>query len=125
VNGNVLLEVLVSLVAVILTCAVSVGGWAALRVAKNTQTVTNYKEAASAWETKSKAQDAEIHELKEENAKLQQRVSDLNGKVSVLQDLVTGAPLLADFDAKVTAKQDEMLVKLNAIEGLVKSVAQQ
>lgn len=75
-------------------CAGIIGSW---RVSRNTTALTQYRETAKAWEGRSTAQEAEIGDLKKDIATLtgQMRVKDqqnaeLDGKVQVLQDTLTG-----------------------------------
>jgi uncharacterized coiled-coil protein SlyX len=78
----------VAVVGLALTCVALFASW---RVSQRGVSTQVYREAAAAWETKSKAQDAEIGELRAVLAERDQAMSDLKGRVSVLQDTVTGA----------------------------------
>jgi flagellar motility protein MotE (MotC chaperone) len=120
VSSSVLLDILGSLVAIVLAGAGGIGAWAALRVGRNTQTVTNYREAARSWQAKSESQDAEIAELQRENADLRKQVADLSGQVAVLRDMITGTSILTDHDGKVTAYHKEVMGQLTALLALVK-----
>ena len=120
-SSGVILDVLIALVALVITAAGTIGAWAALRVGKNTSTVSNYREAAQSWRLKSESQDAEIKELQSENADLRKQVADLSGQVGVLRDMITGASAIADHDGRVTTYHQEVMGRLTALEQLVRS----
>jgi predicted RNase H-like nuclease (RuvC/YqgF family) len=70
------------------------GQW---KVSKNTTALTQYRETAQAWEGKARAQETEITDLRHEVAELQVQMTEkgkenaeLTGRVSVLQDALTG-----------------------------------
>jgi cell shape-determining protein MreC len=85
----------------ILTIAASVGVWAAMRVGKNTQTISNYKNAAESASALAQSLQAELAELRQQqqqdNERTRQKETDyqaeiaaLTAKVQVLEDLATG-----------------------------------
>jgi hypothetical protein len=86
VNSGILLTVLAAF-SFLFGVAGVVGSW---RVARNSTIVTQYRETALAWEAKAKVQDVEIADLKAAGTANVQRIAELNGKVSVLQDTLTG-----------------------------------
>jgi cell division protein FtsB len=120
-SASTVLIILGSLVGILLVTAGTVGTWAAMRVGKNTQTVSNYREAAQSWQLKSQAQGAEIKELQAENTELRKQVADLSGQVGVLRDLITGASAVAEHDTRVNAYHSEVMARLAALEDLVRS----
>jgi hypothetical protein len=70
------------------------GQW---KVSKNTTALTQYRETAQAWEGKARAQETEITDLRHEVGELQLQMAEkgkenaeLTGRVSVLQDALTG-----------------------------------
>lgn len=72
-----------------------------LRIGRNTQTVSNYREAAAAWEAKAKAQEGQIDELQAAHEHSAQEVTELRAKVQVLQDLVTGKTAIEQLATQV------------------------
>jgi predicted nucleic acid-binding Zn-ribbon protein len=60
------------------------------KVSKNTTALTQYRETAQAWEGKARAQETEISDLKESDHKKDTKIAELEGKVQVLQDALTG-----------------------------------
>jgi cell division protein FtsB len=120
VSSGLLLDILIGFVTVVLAGAGTVGAWAALRVGKNTTTVSNYREAAQSWRLKSEAQDAEIRELQTENADLKKQLADLSGQVGVLRDMVTGTAVIAEHDTRVTNYHAEVMTQLAVIQSLLK-----
>ena len=90
--------VIVAVFAFLFGVAGVIGSW---RTSRNTGALTKYREAAAAWETYAKARDAEIAELREQSdrriteleARAQAKdaqIAELQGKVSVLQEALTG-----------------------------------
>ena len=63
---------------------------AAFRVARNTQTVANYRESAQAWEAKAAVQADEIRELRSGVKDLQVREHEKDTKIVALQEQVAG-----------------------------------
>jgi hypothetical protein len=78
----------VAVVGLMLTIVALIATWRTSRRSVSTQV---YREAAAAWETKSKAQDVENADLRVKLAARDEQVASLNGRVGVLQDTVTGA----------------------------------
>lgn len=91
------LTALISVLGLLVLVGGSIGTVAAIRVGKNTQTVENYEKNAASWKELAEASDAKIEHLQEQNADLQHQnaeqaklIADLQGKIAVLQDVVTG-----------------------------------
>lgn len=63
------------------------GSW---RVSKNTTALTAYRDTAQAWEGKARAQEAEIADLQADAHLKDKKIAELEGKVAVLQDSLTG-----------------------------------
>lgn len=64
-----------------------VGQW---RVSKNTAALTQYRDIAKAWEEKARVQEVEIADLQVDKHRKDQVIAELQGKVTVLQDTLTG-----------------------------------
>lgn len=63
------------------------GQW---RVTKNTAALSQYRDIAKAWEDKARVQEAEITDLQIDKHHKDQVIAELQGKVNVLQDALTG-----------------------------------
>lgn len=85
-NSGVVLAVL-AVFSFLFGLAGILGSW---RVSRNTAALTQYRETALAWEAKAKVLDVEITDLKTADHLKEQRIGELVGKVSVLQDTLTG-----------------------------------
>lgn len=83
--------VISAFVAVVGTAVTIVALFASWRVSKRSVSVQLYRDTASAWEAKSKAQDQENADLRRMLASRDEKIADLTGRVAVLQDTVTGA----------------------------------
>lgn len=68
----------------------AVGLAAQWRVSRNTTALTQYRETAQGWEGKARLQETEIADLKADARRKDSRISDLEGRVSVLQEALTG-----------------------------------
>jgi predicted nucleic acid-binding Zn-ribbon protein len=91
VNISVVLSVLGVVITILLAAAGAVGTWAALRVGRNAQTLTNYRDAAGSWKERSEAQESEISELRGEVVHLKAENAELRGQMTVLRDLFKSA----------------------------------
>lgn len=85
------------ILGVLVVLAGAIGTWAAFRVGRNAQTVSNYRDALQSWkersesvEAKSKEQDNEIHELQTRVNTLESEKAELAGQVKVLRDAISG-----------------------------------
>ena len=63
------------------------GQW---RVSRNTAALTQYRDIAKAWEDKARVQESEISDLQTDKHHKDQIIAELQGKVTVLQDALTG-----------------------------------
>lgn len=90
-------------IGLIITAAAVAG--ASARNSHNAQTLANYRETARSWKEKSEAQDVAIKELEARDAEKDRQISELNGRLAMLQDMVTARPafeqLAADFNRMV------------------------
>lgn len=97
-SGNILLWLGV-FGLVTTAAAVLAGTW---RISRNTATVNNFRDSALSWETKSKSQDEEIEKLHRDLAARDREVSDLQGRVGTLQDMVTGKSAVEELTSSMT-----------------------
>lgn len=107
---------IVAVIGLLITAATVVGG--SFRVSRNTATVTRYKEAADSWQAKAVAQDEKIEAQEERITVLQHEIaakdaaftaemsakdtliSQLQGRLSVLQEVVTGKAVLDEISQR-------------------------
>lgn len=109
-------------IGLVITAATVIG--ASARNSHNAQTLANYRDAARSWKEKSEAQDVAIKELEARDAEKDRQLSELNGRLAMLQDMVMGKPafdqLVADF-ARVFAQMDSraatIMGQLDGIRG--------
>jgi uncharacterized protein HemX len=101
--------VLVAVLAFLFGIAGMVGSW---RTSRNTGAITRYRESAQAWESYAKARDAEIADLRaESNTRIGEleagakakdtQIAELQGKVAVLQEALTGRVSWEILEAKI------------------------
>lgn len=116
-SGN--LGTIISVIALLVTAATVVGG--SFRLARNTQTVSNYRDAAQAWQAKADAQQGELDELKTELAEKQSQISDqqkqiaeLSGRMRTLQDMMVGQNALETLRTEIGTARDQII---GAIQG--------
>jgi hypothetical protein len=121
-----LISVLGGLVALIITIAGGVGTWAALRVGRNSQVISNYKATAESWENRATALKAENEGLTDELTDARQEISDLHTKVGTLQDLATGQPAVQQISTemkegfkKVAEQLDSFGGRLDTMRGII------
>lgn len=74
------------------------GSW---RASRSGSALTQYRETARAWEGKSRAQDAQIADLQTDAAAKDRRIAELEGKVTVLQDALTGRAAWEILETKI------------------------
>jgi TolA-binding protein len=75
------------------------GTW---RAARSTSALNQYRETARAWEGKATAQAMQLKDLETGSAQKDQRIAELEGKVAVLQDALTGRVAWDILEAKIT-----------------------
>jgi uncharacterized protein YukE len=85
-SGNI--SAVVAVIGLALTFVALFASW---RVGKRSVSTQVYRDTAAAWEAKSKSQDAENADLHAQLAARVAQIADLTGRVTVLQDTVTGA----------------------------------
>lgn len=78
----------VTVIGLLGTAATVVAG--SFRTTNNKTTLANLQASAAAWKSKSETQDGEIAELQRHANEKDQKISELQGQVGVLQDLATG-----------------------------------
>jgi hypothetical protein len=105
----------------ILAFLVTAGGviGVSLRIGRNTQTIANYREAATSWEAKAKAQEGQIEELQAADTAKATQITELTAKVQLLQDMVTGKTAIEQLAAQVAdtfARIDEKLIGRDVFE---------
>jgi myo-inositol-1-phosphate synthase len=82
------ISAVVAVVGLLLTGVALVASY---RVSKRSVSTQVYRDTAAAWEAKSKAQDIENQDLRAKLTARDSLVAELQGRVSVLQETVTGA----------------------------------
>lgn len=111
--------------------------FASWRVSKRSVSTQLYRDTAAAWEAKSKSQDAENADLRAQLATRDERIADLTGRVTVLQDTVTGArawdalerrtaemlALAAETRAETRAVHEEVSAGVAQLGGLTENCA--
>lgn len=116
-DSGTLLSLGIGLVAVLLTAAGIIGTWLALRVSRNTQVVTNYKAAADAWQARAVAQGDEIKGLQESLEETRHQNTELQAKVNVLQDLVTGRHAVDELSDKMDMGFERIAIQIRQLRG--------
>lgn len=89
------ISAIVAVVGLALTLVALFASW---RVSKRSVSTQLYRDTASAWEAKSKAQDAENADLRVQLSRRDEKIADLTGRVGVLQETVTGAQSWATLE---------------------------
>lgn len=92
------------------------------RFSRNTNLITLYRETAEAWEARSKAQDAEISELQTRETTKDAQIAGLNGRVTVLQDMVTGKTMLEEQGRKIDENTAKVLDLLRGVSTEVHAI---
>jgi hypothetical protein len=101
--------VLGSLVSVLLVAAITVGTWAGLRTGKTAQTLANFRNAAESWQASAEAQAAEITQLKSQLNEALARIQVQDAKITVMQEMVTGAKALEALVGQMSQMRQEVL----------------
>jgi hypothetical protein len=130
--GNIL--AVIAIIGLLITAATVVGG--SFRVGRNTQTVSNYREAALSWEASAKALEAQVHQFEEQlaerdvharevetgfEAQLAEkdaRIHELEGRLTTLQDVVTGKSAVEALTVEMRA----VVTGLDTVKGHVDQV---
>lgn len=93
-----------------------------LRSGRQTSTINNYREAATAWEMKANAQETQIADLQQTVGQLQHDLTTVQAENSVLRDLVTGKEALATIGTQLSEWQDEIRARLAGIDKTLASL---
>lgn len=106
----------VAVITLAITVAAVLGG--SFRSGKNTAALTAYRETAIAYQTKAEAQEGKIHDLETQNASQAMTIAELQAKMALLQDLVTGKTAID----MLVARAGEMLDQMAATRSEVREV---
>jgi hypothetical protein len=82
----------------------------AWRVGKNTQTVNNYRESALSWETKARAQESELSDVRDQLGDAINQLQEMQGKVHVLEEVASGRAALEAMATQITTLVSSQLV---------------
>jgi hypothetical protein len=74
------------------------GTW---RGARSTSALNQYRDTAQAWESKSHAQAMQISDLQADAAAKDRRIAEMEGKVTVLQEALTGRAAWEILETKI------------------------
>ena len=113
-NTSFVLTLFGTLISVLLAVAGGIGTWAALRVGRNAQVINNFRTTAESWQAVAESQQTELDEVKTENAALRKQLAEVQGKVTVLTDLVRSAltSMAASTPKEVIDKIDALVSSL-------------
>jgi hypothetical protein len=117
VNTGTALSVLVAIVSLVVVCLGAIGGWAALRTARNVNTAKVYADAADAWKEKSEAQEQQINDLKSVCAEQAHQIEELQTHVRVLEGVVTGRSAIEALGADLVKWHGEILTEIQTNRG--------
>ena len=92
------------------------GTW---RASKSASALNSYRDVAGAWEAKAQAQAMQITDLQTSSAEKDRRIAELEGKVAVLSDTLTGKAAWEILEGKIS----EALVLIAETRGEVRQVA--
>jgi cell division protein FtsB len=107
--------------------------WASFRSTRNTQATALYRDTAAGWEAKSKLQDEQMTEMKADYARQlddlraseadkDAKIADLNARVDVLQDMVTGRSLLEEHHRAFETQSAAILAIAEATRNEVRAM---
>jgi uncharacterized protein HemX len=126
-SGSLVLTLIAVLTFLVTAAGIAGGSW---KIQRNTQTVAVYKQAAEAWEAKSKAQDAHIEtqddqiiKLGESMAEKDRQIAELRGQISTLQDMVTGRSAVEAMDARLAAGIEQSARILQVVQGIATQIS--
>jgi hypothetical protein len=91
------------------------GTW---RASRSTSALNSYRDTAAAWEAKADAQAMQIRDLEADGAKKDQRIAELEGKVAILSDTLTGKAAWEILEGKIS----EALVLIAETRGDVRNM---
>lgn len=119
-----LLTALGALLAALIAVAGIVGTWAALRVGRNAQTLSNYRDALQSWKERSEAQDTKISEQDDEIGELRTQVdklrtenAELRGQIGTLRDAISGRQVFDGLTATFNQQHKELMERLDRLAG--------
>ena len=95
----------------------TIGTWRATRSAASYRAM---RDTADAWEHKADAQAMQIKDLEADGVKKDQRIAELEGKVQILSDTLTGKAAWDILENKIS----EALVLIAETRGEVRKVSQ-
>jgi hypothetical protein len=106
------LSILGGLVAVLIVIAGGIGTWAAQRVGKNTQVLSNYKTAADSWEARARALEAEKNTKDEQIQVLTANITELHAKNAALMDMASGHPAVERLASEMRTSFESLAKKI-------------
>lgn len=122
--NTALLTALGAILAALIAIAGIVGTWAALRVGKNAQTLSNYRDALQSWKERSEAQDTkiaeqdiEIGDLKTQVDELRHENSELRGQIGTLRDAISGRQVFDGLSDSFARQHKELIDRLDKLAG--------
>lgn len=122
-SAATVVPILSGLIAALIAIAGGVGTWAALRVAKNSQLISNYEAAAASWEKVANGLKAEKEGLEDQMQDMASTVTELQAKNSALQDLVTGSPAVEKLSVDMGRSFNLLVEQMNRIESKISGAA--
>lgn len=117
---NIILAV-VAVVGLLITTASVMGTF---RVSRNTQTVSTYREAAQAWQTKAEAQEEVINDLKTQLAEANAKIEELSKRVQMLQDVVTSRSIVEALAHELTAHHTTVTARFDSMDAAIRHLAE-
>lgn len=117
-------DVLIAIVAVVGLAITIASVFGTFRMSRNTQAMTLYRETATGWQAKAELQEGEIAELRENLAKKDRQIADLQARVQVLQDTVTGKSLLEEHHRAFEARSAEILAMMGDTRAIIRQIAE-
>lgn len=124
---STLITILLLLVGTAVTVASVFGTF---RMSRNTSAITGYRDAASSWEAKAKAQEVEIADLQARLDAANASIEALNQRVTMLSDIVTSRTLvealahsLEAHHATAMAKAEELSTEVRTLESVIRHMA--
>lgn len=119
-SATTIITILGGLIVALIAIAGGVGTWAALRVAKNSQIIANYKATAESWENRANSLKAEKEGLEDQLRTAAAVNTSLQAKNSALQDLATGNPAVEKLTTEVNKFCQDLAGQIARIESSLK-----
>jgi uncharacterized coiled-coil DUF342 family protein len=121
--ASTLIIVLIAVLGFLLTLGGIIGVWLAVRTAQNTQTVKNFREAASSWREKAEALASDLLTVQGEMAELQKQHKNLQAEHDVLKNVVTGKSAIESLGVQMTDAREAIILEVRlskeALEQLI------